>query len=138
VPTTVVLGYAAHLPWEWPVEDRNAAAHQGWDLWGLEGRASACGEPGAGPLTVHSRRRAALVSQTDITFTLVVDVLKNPPRGGVVVGDCARGDVETSHVMQATVTLEELFAGITITSEHGASVSIRVVDWRRGLVGGGA
>ncbi|HSM01176.1 MAG TPA: hypothetical protein VK960_01880 [Acidimicrobiia bacterium] len=134
---TVDPPFGTRLGWAWPLEDRIAASAEGWQMYGVDGQANACGQPDAGPLTVNGSNLSwgTLLSQDQIQFRLEIDVHENH-EASAVYSECAVMDVEVSHVLQATLTLEDLFAGVTITSDDGAILTISVHSWRRELVGG--
>lgn len=132
---TVVPAYGAGLDWSWPVDARAAAAAAGWQMFGLHGQANACGRPDARPFVVSAESRGALLSQDQITITAVVDIHRNHP-ASPVYSECAVAALETSHLMQATVSVSDLFEGVTITSDGGAVFSIRAVTFRPELYGG--
>jgi hypothetical protein len=135
---TVVPPYGTRLGWSWPLEDRAAAERQGWQMFGLNGQANACGQPDARSLTVNGSNLSwgALLPQDQITLRLEIDVHRNHDVSPVY-SECAVDDLEVAHVLQATVTLAQLFEGITITSEGGAVFDISVASYRRELYGGG-
>jgi hypothetical protein len=134
---TVVPPYGTRLGWSWPLEDRAVAERNGWQMFGLGGQANACGQPDARPLTVNGSNLSwgALLPQDQITLRLEIDVHQNRPESSVST-ECAVADLEVAHVLQATLTLAQLFEGITITSEGGAVFDISARSYRRELVGG--
>ena len=132
------------LGWTWPAEDRLAARDAGWQLFGLRGQANACGQPGARDLEVFARRTARGVpvrssmyaAQDGAEISLVVDVFENRPIGGAVLRDCVPGDAEESIVLRSNVSIEDLFRGITLTSDSGlVRFTIRAVGFRASLIG---
>jgi hypothetical protein len=132
---TVVPPYGTALDWSWPVADRDLAAAAGWQMFGLHGQANACGSPDARPFVVNATGRGALLSQDQIMITAVVDIHRNHP-ASPVYSECAVAGLETSHLMQATVSIRELFEGVTITSDGGAVFTIRALGFRPELYGG--
>ncbi len=133
------------LGWTWPAEDRDAARRSGWELFGgSSGRANACGRPGADDLEIFARRTARgvpvqssmYVAQAGAEITFVVDIYANRPVGGIVGRDCVPGELEESIVLRSNVGIDDLMAGVTLTSETGlAEFTIRAVSFRRELIG---
>lgn len=130
------LPYGTTLGWSWSESDRSVARANGWQMFGLDGQANACSGETPGTLTVNAARRLGLATQDEVVLTLVVDVHENRPIGGSVVGPCAVGDLVQSHVLQATVTVADLLAGVTILDDTGrVELTIQATTWRRELVG---
>ncbi|VAV94403.1 hypothetical protein MNBD_ACTINO02-1434, partial [hydrothermal vent metagenome] len=126
--------FGFNLGWTWPAADRDAARRAGWEMYGVSGQANACGQPGADDLEVFARRTSRglpvqafmAVGQAGADITFVVDIYENRPVGGVVLRDCARGDLEESITVQANVSLGDLLDGVTMSSDTGlAEFTIR-------------
>jgi len=134
---TVYPPYGTSLGWSWPIADRDAARAAGWELYGLDGQASACGRPEARPIMVNGSNLSwgALLPQDRITLRLEIVMRRNHEAGGPY-SECAADAVEVTHVMQATLALAQLFEGVTLTSDGGAVFDVRVHSFRRELVGG--
>jgi hypothetical protein len=133
-PVTIRSGdvfgrYPNRLGWTWSTTDRAREARDGWSMFGVDGRANACGEPGAGELNVQARRTAtaiplrsgASVALEDIDVQLVVEIFTNHRPGGIY-GQCAVNSSVARYELNRVVTLGDLLAGIEITSDDGAVV----------------
>jgi len=131
---SIVPPYSARVGWAWPVDDRAVALTNGWRMFGVDGQANACAVGASELLTVNAERRPVLMPQDRITLSVAVDVYENYPVGGIY-GECAVAGIAVAHVMQVTVTLPELLAGVEVTSDDGATFFIRATHWRRTLIG---
>ncbi len=130
--------FGRDLGWTWPAADRDAAQRAGWQMFGLDGQANACGREGASDLEVFARRTSTgvplaaftWVPQQGTNINVVVDIYENRPVGGVVLRDCARGDLEESIVLAADLSIEQLRSGVTLTSDSGlVEFTIRAVTF---------
>ena len=55
---------------------------------------------------------------------------------GGPIGDCARGPLVTTHLLQATVSVDDLLSGVTLTDGTGRVVlTLRSRTYRDALVG---
>jgi len=123
----------AGIGWTWGPGDRDIASANGWSMFGVSGRANACGEPWARTLTVNNARIGSwggYLANTDADISVHIDLFENRPRGGAIVTDCVPGDVVEAVDLRATVTLEELLSGVEITSESGEiTFWMRIIRW---------
>jgi hypothetical protein len=132
--------FAFYLSWIADPEAVAAAERSGWRMPGT----FACGSPGAGPLEYHGRSRPGGVAlqrntyatQNGLHITVPVDIYRILPIGGAIVGDCVPGALVEGVLLSADISLEELFDGVTITSESGSVVfTIRATRFRSELIG---
>jgi hypothetical protein len=131
--------FAFYLGWTVDPDAIAAALRSGWRMPGT----FACGSPGAGPLEYHGRSRLgvrtgrnAYATQNGLHITVPVDIYRILPIGGAIVGDCVPGAFVEGVLLSADIGLEELFDGVTITSESGSVVfTIRATRFRSELIG---
>jgi hypothetical protein len=132
---TSFMPYGSSLAWSWTEPDRADARLAGWQMFGLDGQANACSIIEPDTLIVDATRRPALVAQDDITVSLTVEMYENREPGGPI-GDCARGPLVTTHLLQATVSVDDLLSGVTLTDGTGRVVlTLRARTYRDALVG---
>ena len=132
------------LGWTWPERDRSTARTAGWQMFGSDGQANACGAPSRDSLEVHARRTSTgmplqahtYITQDGVTITAQFDIYENRLIGGLIVGNCMPGDLIETVVFETHISIEEFFEGVTLTSESGlVTFSIRAVGFRTVLIG---
>jgi hypothetical protein len=138
-PQTVVPPFSRGLDWSMSPAARFEAQRVGWNVVGFYDQIHACGlAPGVGPLVVDTRttsRPYSLLGQQDILLRIEADIGRLHPVGGIY-GECARDEIVESIEIQGTVSLADLWAGVTLTSDSGsATITLRLATWRRELVG---
>jgi hypothetical protein len=95
---------------------------ESYDDWTHLSGGAACSGPMPGPFRVTGRGYA-IVAQRDTEIAIGVSVYRNRPRGGGIVGDCVRGDVVASYLLRAAgLSVDDLFRGVTLTSDDGRVV----------------
>ena len=132
------------LYWTWPEADRTAAEIAGWQLFGLDGQANACGSAGARPLEVSGRRAVGggisrsnlFVNQDGTEITVLVDIYQNQLIRGAVLGECVPGDLIEGVELTAAVSVDDLLGGVTLSSESGSVVFTITATGFRSELGG--
>jgi len=111
-------------------EDRVILERERWQppFYGFQ----TCSDPNPGPWGVPLAGWGA-VNSDNLLVSVDVMARRNLPRGGAILTDCVPGDSIGNHVFRASVSFEDLWRGITITSEDGmATLTLQTVNWRFG------
>ncbi len=136
--------FVRSLYWTWPESDRTAARIAGWELFGVDGEATACGSAGARPLEVFGRRAVGggisrsnlYVNQDGTEITVLVDIYQNQLIRRAVFGECVPGDLIEGVELTAAVSVDDLLAGVTLSSESGSVVFTITATGFRSELGG--
>ena len=138
LPRTVEPPYGTDMGWILRPGTRTGNQAIGWVPYSTYDSVSACapGVAASGPLLADaSVRPGSLLGQEEILLRIEVIAQSLHPVGGIY-GECARDELLETITLQATTTLADLRAGVTLSDDSGRVViTLQVVSWRSELIG---